>query len=406
MEEYTLVEQTTYQLIDSSTFDKFGDFGNVDEIIKTVEQNQIDTKFNYCPECNIPMSPSSEGYECSKCHIVEQILGEVKDCSQESSGVIKMCYKSGNKSTFTSVPDNSKSQKKQIQDQLYKLNEVYQGHKIPKNILESAADGYNGIQRLIIDKYDSMGQLCGQKKFVKRGNIKNETLGAWLYYSCVNAGLSRKKKDVADFMQLPSNGISRGDDILRTLHNEGKITIPIHAEPSADFAYRYLDALGLIKMVDDTDEITKQSKDYCGFIEELVRVSENKKIATNSVHSSKIVGAIWVIVCHQKLPFTTVQIEEACDKIRKNTFTRFSKEIESNILKFIDVFIKYGIDHGIKNKIIKKSTGEVICGSSMIFGNNKNNITVCTRDADVPSPMIFSTTNVVNNSFMNASSIA
>ena len=307
--------------------------------------------FTYCQVCNVNMNQTPAGLECPECHCTKQIIGDLKDCVVESSGILKTSI-SGKKSEYTSVPDNSKSQRKQILDQLIRLNDVYtSGPKFPKNILESTANSYNDIQKLVIDTFDDNGEVNGGKKFVKRGSIKDETLGAWLYYTCINSGLSRKKKDIAEFMQLSSNGISRGDTILRNLYNEGKITIPAYVEPSDDFSRRYLEALGLLKMTEYGD-MTETSERYKGFVDELVETSIKKRIAACSIKSSKIVGAIWVLIVKENLGIKESLVEDACDKTRKNTFTRFSKAIDENITAFIPVFEKYKINVGFKYKKI------------------------------------------------------
>lgn len=331
-------------LVDDVTADKFLYADLYNEIVSS------NKSFTLCDVCGVSMDQTTSGLECPECHAVKTIIGEIRDCMIESSGVLKTSI-GGRKSTYTSVPDNSKSQRKQILDQLIKLNDAYvDGPKFPKNILESTANSYNEIQKLVIDTFDEAGDVVGSKKFVKRGSIKDETLGAWLYYTCVNAGLSRKKKDIAIFMRLPS-GISRGDTILRNLHADGKITIPAYVNVSDDFSKRYLEALDLIKY-DEYGDLTELSQRYKGFVDELVSICTLKRIAFSSVQSSKIVGAIWVLICKEKLNITAAAIEDACDKTRKNTFTRFSKAVDDNIVHLIPVFEKYNINVGFKYRKI------------------------------------------------------
>lgn len=339
-----------FELLDSSLFEKIGDAN-----YSYIRNQEISTAaFTYCDVCAVPMDQTSSGLECPKCHVIKQIFGSLKDLNVEnSSRVIKTSYKNNNKSTYTSIPDNTKAQHKQILDQLTKLNEQCTPEaRLPRNIIESAATKYNEVQKLIIDRYDANGEVCGTKKFVRRGGIKDETLGALVYFSCVNAKLSKKKRDIVDFMGLESNGISKGEIILRALHNEGKITIPIHAEPSDDFSNRYLESLELIKY--DDDGITEESERYKNFVDELVETSIKNRISMNIVNSSKIVGSIWVLITHLNLPISTNQVEEACGHIRKNTFTNFSQAVEKNILQFIGVFDKYKIPHGVKGLVVRK----------------------------------------------------
>jgi transcription initiation factor TFIIIB Brf1 subunit/transcription initiation factor TFIIB len=119
---------------------------------------------------------------------------------------------------------------------------------------------------------------------VRRGNIKDEVLAGLIYFECIRASIVRKKKDIALFMKLPTNGFSRGEDILRNLQAEGKIDIPVDEEPIEGFVDRYLEELNL------------DNPNYIKFIVELVDESERRKIGMNSQLSSKAVGALWIII--------------------------------------------------------------------------------------------------------------
>lgn len=308
--------------------------------------------FNYCNDCKVAMNNTNEGYECPECHIVVKMIGEMKDCSEENSSMLKISV-GGNRSVYNSVHNYSKIQFKAILDQLMSLNEEYKdGPKFPKNILIATANFYNDIQKLYVDKIDENGEICGQKKFVRRSNIKDEILGYCLYCECINGGVPRRKKDISVFMKLQSNGISRGEKIMRILHNEGKINLPLNIDFEDDYIERYLESLGII----NTENMTEQEIKYCGFVRELVNESERKKVGMSSVISSKIVGAIWILISHTKMQIDTNTVEECCDKIRKNTFMRFAKTVEEprNLVKFIDIFNKYEVPHGIKGRIVKR----------------------------------------------------
>lgn len=328
-----------------TSFETVGEevFGATEYNWQHVKATQSDEeKFQYCSNCTIPMNKTTSGLECPTCHATKDVIGDIRDCSEDSTGILKTSYGGsygGKKTTVMSNQDNSKSQKKQIIDQLNRLNEQYLGPKFPKAILESTAVRYNDIQKLVVEKYDENGDVCGTKKFVKRSSIKDEILGALLYYECIDKQCSRKKKDVADFMQLQSNGISRGDTILRDLHNSDKIVIPIHIEPTNDFTRRYLIALDLYKF-DEYGDATEISLRYYEFVEKIVARSNDLRISWNSIGSSKIVGAIWVLINKLKLDIPHTTVTTCCDGIRKNTFTRFSKEIESKITVFNDIFTK------------------------------------------------------------------
>jgi hypothetical protein len=299
-------------------------------------------EFNMCPECRTAMNSIGGGYECASCGLTLHIDGDVKDCDEESVSNLKMM--SGRK-VYNISSDYSRTQKKSILEQLLSKNQAYNGPKIPKDVLMRAAVGYNEIQKkVVLDELDEDGNVCKQKKFVKRGNIKDEILGAFVYFECIRAKITRKKKDIAVFMQLQNNGISRGEDILRSLANRGEINLPINNETRESFIDRYLEALNI------------ESDRNRDFINDLVTASIEKKIGMNSVMSSKIVGALWILVVKDKLKITPEQIQDKCDNIKKNTWLRFSNAILANIIKFIGVFEKHRVDHGLHGKIIKKTT--------------------------------------------------
>lgn len=297
-------------------------------------------KFNYCPDCNIVMTSMNSNYECLQCGLQCHIDGEVKDCIEDNVTNLKMA--SGRK-VYNIASDYSRAQKKSILDQLINNNSAYAGPKIPRDVLVMAANDYNELQKLNFDKLDDDGNVCGESKFVKRGNIKNEILGALVYYECIRAGIARRKKDIAMFMQLQNNGISRGEDILRKLHNEKKIKLPINMETKDAFIARYLEALG----IDDKPH-------YRDFIADLINVSVEKKVGMNSVMSSKVVGTIWILIERERLTIDAQTIQDKCDGIKKNTWLRYTKVIKENLLKFIGVFDKHNIDHGLRGRVMKR----------------------------------------------------
>lgn len=335
-------------ILSSDHFDQL-----MNDEIYDIESFEANERFNHCKPCDVAMVLVAEGYQCPNCYSISEMVGGFKDSSNTNNHGSILSSTSGSKllviSTYT-----LKSQKKTILLQLTCLNAEYtSAPKIPQIILERTAQKYNDTQNIIIEKYDHTGAIVSEKKFVRRGNIKNETLGAWLYYCCIKGGTSRKKTDIAAFMKLTTNGISRGCNILRTLHNEGKVTIPLFSEPSQTFTRRYLIALGLYTCDHQSNVPTDESIRYEGFVNDLVAAAIKKHFMLNSMKSSKIVGSIWILIQHLKLPITSSHLEKMCDKTRKNTFSRFSKAISDNLLRFLDIFLRWDIPHGIRGRIIK-----------------------------------------------------
>jgi len=353
----SIFDMSNFQLVPESIFENVASGWDLSYINDQRSKNNI----NICKNCNVAMQYSTNSqYECPVCFVNIDIIGDVKDTSEETSrGVLKITSSHSSRSLYTSVPNYAKTQKKQILDQLTAYNEMYTGVKISRDIIIATANQYNEIQKLTIDEVKDDGETSTQRKFVKRGDIRSEIIGACLYYECQRAGSPLKKKDIAAFMKLGSNGISRGENVVRVLHLKNKINIPINYESNEDLIIRYLDALNLYEL-DQTGELTKQTSNFVNFVADLVNMADLKHFGTASISSSKISGAIYILIQKMNLDIKNEAICKACDNIRVTTFSKFSKIIldEKNILSFISVFEKNNIPHGcrIKKKIKQPST--------------------------------------------------
>lgn len=317
---YTPVFTSTAPTLSDNVFSNFADVKPVIE----------DTRRGTCHSCNVPMKLYGSDYNCPNCGLVEENNTTATPRESNGSSSIKISM-NGRKSRIYSVTtDYSKTQKKQIFDQLVQNNNAYEGFKFSRDILSKVAIEYNNVQKSVTVIQKSGGQLQ-QKKFVKRGNIKDEVLAAFVYYECIRAGATRKKKDVAAMMKLNTGGFSTGETILRALHNAGKIDIPINDEPVDDYLDRYMETLNIN---DDS---------YRGFVLDIVGHSEALCIGMNSQISSKIVGAIWIVITNCGLGISAAALEHAADGIKKSTFIKFRKAVESNFAEFRQFYHKYNI---------------------------------------------------------------
>lgn len=317
---------TQFAMIDSKVFDQFSEIKPDDSLV---------LQYNYCPDCKIPMILAGSEYQCDHCGQVQQYVADgCKDHDEAVTSSIRIST-GPNKGRFYNVSgDYTRTQKKAILDQLLQNQTGFTGNAFPLNVLNEVASQYNKIQRLITeDDFDENGKVRGQKKFVRRGNIKDEVLAGLIYFECIREKLVRKKKDIALFMKLPTNGFSRGEDILRNLQAECKLDIPVDEEPIEGFVDRYLDDLNL------------DNPNYSKFIIDLVNESEIRKIGMNSQISSKVVGAIWILICQCKLNITSQRLEKAADSTKKNTFTKFQRVVFDNISTFAPIFVRYGIPY-------------------------------------------------------------
>lgn len=304
------------EVVSDDMFEMFADgvaFNEAEEIIHA----------NYCPDCpDTLMIACFNEYKCPECQRV--------DSADINGADIKTLMGANTLRRFRGPQEYARAQKEVIMRQLRDNNSNTQS-PFPMDILDESASIYNTIQKLMEPVYDNTGKIVTERKFVHRSDIKDQLLAALIYFVCIDRGVYRKKKDIANFMKLQTGGFSAGENIIRTLHAEKKITLKIGDEPLKGFADRYFGALGI-----DNDN-------YIQFVVDLVARAEGINIGVNSLPSSKIVGAMWILITSLGLKITASQLETAGDNTKKNTFIKFCKEVQKNISQFNCVFAKYKI---------------------------------------------------------------
>lgn len=332
--------QDAFDLIDISKFENFN-------ILKFDDIE--DVQFNICQICLTAMEfiSNDSSYKCPDCGLIKQVVGDLKKKEDNVNSMENLRINPGGGSNHyvNITSDYKRTQKRMIFTLLTKNNYDYNGPKIPKNVLVSAGLEYNAIQQIIIE-----GNNGTCKKFVRRGDVKDRVIGALIKLECNNVGIPIKNRDIAKFMKLPTQGISKGEDILRALHNEGKIELQLNEKKAEGFTIRYLENLNIITEDEGLGlAISPEEERYKNFILDIVKLSIEKNIGMSSIMSSKIVGAIWILINKLNLNITYKTVEKCCDEIRKSTFKRFSEELlkPEHLFKFIDVFDKYNIPHGI-----------------------------------------------------------
>ncbi len=306
-------------LVDADLFNAMAD-GRLDSNFASATQSQ----HNYCPDCpDTPLQLQNCEYKCPMCGRTE---------SADITGLdIKTLMGANTLGRFRSAEGYIKTQKEAIMKLLKSNNETFIGDKFSPELLEEVASQYNIIQNLVDDVYDEKGKIIGTKKFVRRSNIKDEVLAMLIHLECINRKVVRKKKDIAMFMKLQTNGFSSGENILRSLYAEGKINIDIGDEPIEGFASRYFDGLGI-----DNAEYTK-------FIIDIINTADQKKVGVSSITSSKVVGAIWLLNVQLGLNIKVDQLERASDNTKKNTFIKFYSEVVRNVGLFTHIFKRYNV---------------------------------------------------------------
>jgi transcription initiation factor TFIIIB Brf1 subunit/transcription initiation factor TFIIB len=296
-----------FQLVDEEQFTLLFDRRNV------VKSLPVDM----CPDCpDTIMVINLSEYKCPVC-------GRTAPADITSADIIKTNMR-------RRYCDYSKSQRDNVAKMLHQNNADISSDKFQKDILDAVADQYNMIQTIAHENvYDIDGNVSGKKKFVKRSNVKNEIIAALIFFECNRRKIPRKPKDIAQFMKLPNDGFSTGEDIVRRLCAEGQIDLEIAEEPYGGFAVRYFESLNI------TDDR------FVEFTVELIELADSYNIGLNSLPPSKVAGCIWIIA--SQMGIDICKIEAACDNTKKNTFIKFYNAVMKQQKLFSKVFQKYGI---------------------------------------------------------------
>lgn len=310
------------------SLDFFGSFSK-DEFKKSIEPTFLEAKkdITICDCCGTKMDLSDEKtyYLCSECGIERKIIGdqfkisntnrENYNTSSVASSTIRMTGPksySYQKQLISVSSSYIKTQKKTTVSEICKYVFEYKGSKPPKNIVMAAAELYHSNV---------------QKHRIQRGNVRTGTMAACLYRKCIEMGIVRKPKEIADIFNIEQEDLSNGIKILNQLEAKGVIHKPIMKKDIIEsFVDRYFEGLGIPNVQKTTKEGVRAAE-YRTFVLQLIKFTKKKRIANNSVGSSKCAGSIFVL-CKQRpeLKINANQIVKECN-VAKATFTRFAKAI-------------------------------------------------------------------------------
>lgn len=317
---------------------------------------------NYCPDCRIPMTISLGEYQCTGCALQVGGAEETRDPEEVSGGSIRIATGVNKGRLYNPTADYAKAQLKAVILQLDKKHREYmncvdaqikaqtgpvttdvRAVRVPfrRDVLAAAAGRYNEIQKFVTESSVDKDGKTVTRKFVRRGNIRDEVLAALIYFEGIRLGVPRQKRDISLMMALPNCGFSSGEDILRTLQAQKLINIAIRDAPAEGYADRYIGALNLTNNQDGVPN--KTDRRYVDFVVGLVDISNQYKIGMNSQLSSKIVGAIWILIEALGLDVSYSRLEQVADNTKRNTFNKFAKIVKDHPLAFKCVFEKHGI---------------------------------------------------------------
>lgn len=261
------------------------------------------TDVAYCPACNLLMVLVESEYNCTQCGRVQKEMCEWNgDRDDMENGYVKLSL-GGTTHRYTISQNTHHTQKKAISDQLRECQRL-SSVQIPIEVLNAVTETYNMIQRHV--KSDD-------KKFVHRGTIKDETLAALIKFECISRHITRKNRDIAKFMRLPTDGFSRGESLLRSLQSQKHIVLP-DDDPTDGYIDRYSTNF-------------KLTEDHRAFVVELLNIVDDLNIGLSSQPASKVAGAIWLLV-QRVTKMDDNAFELLVDGTKKNTFKKFAHEIE------------------------------------------------------------------------------
>ena len=218
----------------------------------------------------------------------------------------------------------SSVQLKNITDEYKKRNINFEqaGHNpFPLHAINLAAEYYNQMQRHGI---------------VKRSHTKQQIMAAVLHQACKEKGFIRSVEDVSTLMSLPRRGISRGEDILSGLAEDGIVDVNINLDtcrPEIETTFEKLNMIG------DEYNIFKDA------VEAIVRLASKNCIGHTSILGSKVVGATYIVLrrsSNKSMRRSMRQMAESLN-IRKNTITRFTTELREYHRIFEEEYKKWGL---------------------------------------------------------------
>jgi len=226
----------------------------------------------------------------------------------------------------SSTGNTAATQKKQIFEEYKVYRQMFieaGGRAFPLDACELASDYYNIVQR----------------HYVKRSQNKKSIMAACLRQACLDKGSAPDKAEVATFMQLPTKGIARGANFVRSFVADGKMDIDINIDPRRPEITTLFAHLGL------------EGKQYDGLrdaVFDIVEVAIANNIGTRSYLRSKVAGATYIAIrrCKDRdLIPKKMSLPDFCqDRIRKNTVERFTQQLDSYHSYFEECYERAGLD--------------------------------------------------------------
>jgi transcription initiation factor TFIIIB Brf1 subunit/transcription initiation factor TFIIB len=276
-----------------------------------------------------------QSYVCDECGRLEEDIGETVS-SIEGDAVGNSDYNTSSNSAapvritgpgsyafqkklISSTSNYKKQQKQNTVKQIENILYQYEGLKPLPNIVYEAACFYYQIQ---------------QHQII-RGSVRVGTMAACLYRKCIENGITRKPKEIADMFRIQQSDLSNGEKILDDLFSRGllgRVATEIEDESVRNIScsinqFYYEGGDQIDSFLNRYFETLMIAPQYLNFAKSLVRFTIKYRIADACINSSKCAGATYILsICLPSLGIERAQIEKACS-ISKGTFSRFSNAV-------------------------------------------------------------------------------
>lgn len=202
-------------------------------------------------------------------------------------------------------------------------------------------------------------QYCRIQEFgyIRRNKVRRGIIAALFYRNCTANFCTIKPAIVAAMFGIASNALSTGQKELDKLISNGHLDDPLPID------YRNCNAEAALRRV--IESVTSSSaaaaaepaesdagggrcidarlENYIEFARRLIRFTNKYHIATSSVTTSKVAGALFIMFTNcENFPISIAQIEAACSCV-KTTAKRYADEIKNFLALRYDVGVNVEI---------------------------------------------------------------
>ncbi|MCK9607821.1 MAG: hypothetical protein M0R33_15365 [Methylomonas sp.] len=288
----------------------------------------LESAANYCAMCgvNMELDMRRHQYICLKCGQIHENAGPAVESQDDTTSTL---IETTGGHHFVCSGSAFDTQRRALLNELLEKNRMH-GNVFSEALLNTVADEYLSIQR----KLTQTGT-----RSVFRGQNKSELLAGLIYFAYIRNGTVRTKSEIAKFMGLTTDGFSKGDSTLRGFKEEGITDFPIDIPLAEQHTRRFIETLRL-------EEISPGfTGAYLHFIVDIVNLAALRSVCSKSQLTSKVLGAIWFVICAKNIRITMRDIETAADRIKKGTILKFydaiieSKHIFGNLLEHYSLTI-------------------------------------------------------------------